>query len=130
MRIVFLLILSFLCYTKCGAQAKLHLNVRNITTKEGLTDNDCGNIVQDKNGIIWVSALSGLNKLDGLHIKKIVANRNDSTSIPNQPITNLKVDKDNNIWLSSNGYSVSKIDAKTEKVSYLKQNLDFAHFNQ
>ena len=88
------------------------------------------NIVQDKNNIIWVSELNGLNKLDGLHIKKILPNRNDSTTIPNQPITNLKVDNNNNIWLCSNGYSVSKIDTKTEKVSYLKQNLDFAHFNQ
>ncbi|MBK8953974.1 MAG: hypothetical protein IPM34_00250 [Saprospiraceae bacterium] len=60
-------------------------------------------IVQDSMGFIWLGTADGLAKYDGRKIKRFQSDRNDPSSLVNDIVNDLKVDRTNRIWVATNG---------------------------
>lgn len=71
-------------------------------------------ICQDNRGFIWVGTEYGLNKFDGVRFTQYLSRENDSTSLLNNIIRSLYVDRSHRLWIGcSNGlqYYVPEKDA-------------------
>lgn len=68
----------------------------------GLSNETIVDIVQDKEGYIWVGTNDGLNRFDGNSFITYKSIEKDSTSIPGNVITCLYVDNNQNIWVGTN----------------------------
>ena len=68
----------------------------------GLSHNSVRHIVQDKNGFLWVGTFSGLNRFDGYEFKSYTSTGNRSNTIPNDDITALELDEEqNHLWIGT-----------------------------
>jgi ligand-binding sensor domain-containing protein len=70
----------------------------NLTEKDGLSYNLITDMIQDKDGLLWVSTLFGLNRYDGKRFDVFKRNRNDKNSIQQNIIYSICEDKNTNIW--------------------------------
>ncbi|WP_352417639.1 ligand-binding sensor domain-containing protein [Clostridium tertium] len=89
-----------------------------IFIKNGITENVFSDIIQDKDGIIWIaSALDGglirLNKNTN-EIKSYRNNEEDRYSISFNALKTIAIDSKNNIWIGSQ-FGLNKFDRSTEK---------------
>lgn len=89
-----------------------------IFIKNGITENVFSDIIQDKDGIIWIaSALDGglirLNKNTN-EIKSYRNNEEDKYSISFNALKTIAIDSKNNIWIGSQ-FGLNKFDRSTEK---------------
>ena len=78
------------------------LKFESISIAEGLSQSYVYDIVQDKNGFIWIATQDGLNRYDG---KNFVYYRHDSTnrtSIADNFIRKLFIDNKNLLWVGTN----------------------------
>ncbi|WP_206512337.1 EAL domain-containing protein [Colwellia sp. Arc7-635] len=78
------------------------LKFERISISEGLSQSYVYDIVQDKNGFIWIATQDGLNRYDG---KNFVYYRHDSTnrsSIADNFIRKLFIDNKNALWVGTN----------------------------
>ncbi len=69
----------------------------NFTTKDGLCDNDAGDIIQRKSGDILIGTNAGICKYDG----KTFSNYFESDSLTELRITSLLEDREGNIWFGA-----------------------------
>ncbi len=91
-RLLFLIILLVVRYTSMEAQV-----YRNITTSEGLNNNNVYSIAQDKDGFMWFLSSGGVDRFDGLdfiHIPLQPANRPIGFSSDFRLVS----DNNGNIW--------------------------------
>ena len=58
--LLILLLLSFPLFSQVKVK-----NFQHLTLKDGLSDTQCHQVIQDQNGFLWVSTRDGLNKYDG-----------------------------------------------------------------
>lgn len=89
-----------------------------IFIKNGITENVFSDIIQDKDGVIWIaSALDGglirLNKNTN-EIKSYRNNEEDRYSISFNALKTIAIDSKNNIWIGSQ-FGLNKFDRSTEK---------------
>ncbi|AWB56793.1 hypothetical protein DBO93_03925 [Colwellia sp. Arc7-D] len=78
------------------------LKFERISIAEGLSQSHVYDIIQDKNGFIWIATQDGLNRYDG---KNFVAYRHDSNkqnSIADNFIRKLFIDNQNTLWIGTN----------------------------
>lgn len=116
-----------------GIETKAYdgINFRNITIEDGLSQASVETILQDRKGYIWFGTNDGLNRYNGYNFKVYRHEKDNSSSIINNYIVDLKEDFEGNIWVgTANG--ISKISYRDEKVTnYLpgenKGNL--SHYN-
>src|ERR1700722_8612102 len=76
-----------------------NLNIEKIQD-EGLTNNYITNILQDKNGFIWVGTGEGVFRYDGYSFKAFRNFHGDSTMLVNNLITSLYTENDN-LWVGT-----------------------------
>ncbi len=81
----------------------------NFTAKDGLCDNDAGDIIQRKSGDILIGSKSGICMYDG----KTFSNYLESDSIHNFAISSLMEDSEGNIWFGTMSNGVYHYDGKT-----------------
>ncbi|RNL55897.1 hybrid sensor histidine kinase/response regulator transcription factor [Pedobacter jejuensis] len=77
------------------------LEFRHISIDNGLSQNTVNSIAQDKNGIIWVGTLGGLNKFNGYDFTVFTHNERDSKSISHNRVNVVFIDKDGNVWIGT-----------------------------
>jgi diguanylate cyclase (GGDEF)-like protein/PAS domain S-box-containing protein len=78
------------------------LKFERISIAEGLSQSYVYDIIQDKNGFIWIATQDGLNRYDG---KNFVYYRHDSTnksSVADNFIRKLFIDSNNILWVGTN----------------------------
>ena len=65
-----------LCFSifSTSLYAQFHSSFQSITINEGLSDNQAIDIIQDKEGFIWIGTMSGLNRFDGKELINVIAN--------------------------------------------------------
>lgn len=80
----------------------------NFTTKDGLCDNDVGDIIQDKSGNILIGTKKGICKYDG----KVFSKYLEIDSISKFGISSLFEDKDGNIWFGTISSGIYRYDGK------------------
>ena len=64
-----------------------------ISTTEGLSQGLVNDILQDRDGFIWIATKSGLNRFDGYNFKVFMNDPQDSNSISSNAISNLLEDQ-------------------------------------
>lgn len=79
----------------------------------GLASNEVTNAVQDETGYMWIGTNNGLQRFDGIRFKTFRSRKDDATSIPNNYILQILIDKKNNLWLLTNDQKVGIFDTKT-----------------
>jgi len=68
-----------------------------ITERQGLANNFCYDILQDRHGLLWIATANGLSRYDGVHFYNFKAGTGNATFLNNH-ILDLCEDKNGNIW--------------------------------
>ncbi|MCW3807105.1 hybrid sensor histidine kinase/response regulator [Plebeiibacterium marinum] len=114
--IIFLLLiaLSFVIHAQNNA-----VKFEHIKAKHGLSHNRIFDIVKDAEGYMWFATLNGLSRYDGYTFKKFKHQINDSSSISENFIETLFIDRDNNLWAGTNFKGLNKfLPDKEEFIRY------------
>ena len=78
---------------------------------QGLSQDSAMSIVQDQSGFLWLGTEDGLNRYDGVEIKRIVHSRSDPGSLPSNYISALAVDQRGRMWVGTDTGSLAWRDA-------------------
>ena len=104
-RITFV-ILILLVISVLGKSQK-HIKAKQITTKDGLSQNSVNQIFEDSEGYIWLATQDGLNRYNGYDFKIYRPDPQDSFSISDNFVYQIYEDTDNRLWLATrNGIDV------------------------
>ena len=89
-----------LCFSifSTSLYAQFHSSFQSITINEGLSDNQAIDIIQDKEGFIWIGTMSGLNRFDGKELINVIANEKHVKTYNNR-INKILEDNFGNLWL-------------------------------
>jgi len=85
----------------------------NISTQQGLFDNNVSSIVQDKDGFDWIASTYGLNRYDGYTLTDFTSNPVDKKTLIETVVEKVFLDKDKNLWVQ--GDNLNMYDNKTER---------------
>lgn len=103
------------------AVATTGIMFRQLSTSEGLSNNNVRCILRDDKGFLWVGTESGLNKYDGYTFQHYYRN---NSQLPDDGISELFEGPDGNVWVkSANGYSIYNYQTGSFENNY-KQKLD------
>lgn len=94
MRFPLLLLTTFLWYVSLYAQEPIF---RHFTTEDGLPSNELHDVIQDRNGYIWIASELGVSRYDGYKFE----NFGISDGMPDQVIFDLQEDSKGRIWFHS-----------------------------
>lgn len=72
-----------------------------LTENDGLSHNLVTDILQDREGMVWISTIHGLNRYDGKRFEIFQKKKNKTGSLPQNFITGICEDAKGNIWGSS-----------------------------
>ena len=94
-------------------------NFERISIEDGLSNNSINQILQTKDGFLWIATKDGLNRYDGKTFKIFKHSASDSLSIPENYVMCLLEDKKNNLWVGTWGGGLCRYDSQNEYfVSY------------
>ena len=96
------------------------INFKNLTTKDGLSNNKINAILQDKTGFLWFGTDDGLNRFDGYDFKVYRNNSKDSNSISSNNIWSLFEDDEGNIWIGTKSGDLNFYDSEKEIFKHWK----------
>ena len=85
-----------------------------------LTDvpqNEVNCIFKDSKGFIWIGTLDGLHRYDGYQYKTYRLN-DSGNSISSNMIHQIEEDKQGNIWISTYGRGICRLDPRTERFTH------------
>lgn len=86
----------------CQAQSvEEHYYFKNLSIRNGLSQNTVNAILQDRKGFMWLGTKDGLNRYDGLSFRKFKHDAANPRSIGNSFITSLYEDFNGNIWVGT-----------------------------
>lgn len=74
-----------------------------LSVKQGLSQGNVNDLLQDKFGFIWIATEDGLNLYDGYKVTVFRTNPDDSTSLSSNSIHCLEQDNLGNIWIGTSG---------------------------
>ncbi|NNJ72469.1 MAG: hypothetical protein HKP09_04730, partial [Enterobacterales bacterium] len=77
------------------------LQFRQLSIENGLLDNEIEDIIQDKNGFIWLATGQGLVKYDGINYNNYYHSVKKLDSISSNITTSISEDQNGNIWVGS-----------------------------
>lgn len=106
-------------FSDCVFSQTKNFRFEHITTDNGLSSNQVSDILQDKNGFLWISTQDGINRNDGYnfkHFKHIPGNLN---SLSDYAASHIYEDSNGNFWIATReGLNVFNPDSET-----------FTHYN-
>ena len=102
-RIIYLVCIHLLCCA--AAQAS---NLRQISSREGISNNAILSLAQDKHGFIWVGSCDGLNMWDGERMRLFPNDWGEYTPLSGNLIEEIAVTTDSLFWIRTN-YGLSLI---------------------
>lgn len=124
MKKLFLSLLCTLYYVLAfgnEAVATTDIMFRQLSTSEGLSNNNVRCILRDNKGYLWVGTESGLNRYDGYTFRHYYRN---NSQLPDDGINELFEGPDGNVWAKiASGYSIYNYRTGSFENNY-KQKLD------
>jgi ligand-binding sensor domain-containing protein len=111
----FKLILILVIFPKILSAQYDNIKFDHITVDDGLSNNFVRSIVQDNMGFMWFATEDGLNKFDGYTFTVYRNDPNDSTSLSENKVEVLQVDKNGIIWVGTNGGGLNAFNPQTEE---------------
>ncbi|MFD0963142.1 ligand-binding sensor domain-containing protein [Pseudofulvibacter geojedonensis] len=97
----YVLLLLLLLVTNSFAQYN-NINFKNLSSKDGLSQNTIYKIFQDSRGFFWFGTEDGLNKYDGYKFKLFNDSHNIDTNIFDKEIRFIDEDSNGEIWFGAN----------------------------
>lgn len=99
MKIKFFILIQLLCFVfYVPALSQIKKNVKTITTRDGLIQNDVNSIFQDSEGYMWLATNGGLNRYDGMEFLEVRL-KNLDYNTPNL-FWQVTADSYNRLWFS------------------------------
>lgn len=93
MKNTFCVLACFFITIFCQAQSvEEHYYFKNLSIRNGLSQNTVNAILQDRKGFMWLGTKDGLNRYDGLSFRKFKHDAANPRSIGNSFITSLYED--------------------------------------
>ena len=89
--------------------------VREYSSREGLSQSVVNCVLQDSRGYIWAGTQDGLNKFDGYHFKVFKPDAEVPNSISQNHIWKIIEDSKNNLWIGTYGGGLNFYDYKADK---------------
>ncbi len=111
-----LLVLAFLLNFLSIVNSQ-NLKFKHYTIDEGLSQSVVNCVYQDKDGYIWVGTQNGLNKFNGYDFVNYVHNPNDTNSISDNWVYDIKEDSNGNIYIATRD-GLNILNKKTGKFTY------------
>ena len=99
--------------TNIGAQTKP--DYETISTAQGLSQGMIFDLLQDKEGFIWVATKNGLNRFDGYNFKVFTNDPYNSFSLSGNTILKIVEDSKGRIWVGTENEGLNIYDKKTDK---------------
>lgn len=127
-----LFVVLFLCLARpAGLMAQLPATLRfdNIGITEGLSQSTINEIVQDRQGYIWISTEDGVNRYDGYQFRIFRYEENNMHSLPNSRVYAMHEDQEGNLWfVCMNGIGVYRPSTNTfDRIAYPQPTVSFRH---
>jgi ligand-binding sensor domain-containing protein len=76
-----------------------NLSFHRFTNQDGLPINNINDIVQDRDGFLWIATDAGLSRYDGYIFKTYTMDRTHEGSLPSNLVFRLGVDCSNKLWI-------------------------------
>ncbi|MCF1191441.1 hypothetical protein LRR18_07580 [Mangrovimonas sp. AS39] len=90
---------------------------KNYTVADGLIDNEIWSITIDRNGLIWIGTVGGVSTFNGKTFKTFEVPKpqiyNAEPMLSQNRVSDILIDKDNEIWFVNDGYGVTKYNGHT-----------------
>ncbi len=102
------------------AQPARQYSFTHYGTSVGLSANEVNNILQDREGYMWMATTSGLQRFDGIRYKSFRSIKGDSTSLPDDYVMHLYMDRKNNLWVLTGNGKIGTFDTRTFKFRQAK----------
>ena len=97
------------------AAAPLDCLFDHYSSDDGLSHNYISQILQDRNGYIWVSTWYGLNRFDGNRFVNYTVQPGDYSNLSHNRILSLSEDACGYLWVTAYDNSIFRFDSSTEK---------------
>jgi signal transduction histidine kinase/ligand-binding sensor domain-containing protein/DNA-binding response OmpR family regulator len=98
----FLLIFFFLfSFQTIEIYAESRINFQQISLKEGLSNSSVFDILQDKQGCLWLATGNGLDKYDGYKFTTYIHKRDDQNSLQDNTLWSLHTNDENKLWIGT-----------------------------
>ncbi len=91
-----------ICNCEVNSQNLTNQEFWHLTPEDGLSQSSVTAITQDGEGFMWFGTSEGLNRYDGLNMV-VYRSSDDSTSLPNDDISLLYEDSQQNLWIGTGG---------------------------
>ncbi|HWD87331.1 MAG TPA: two-component regulator propeller domain-containing protein [Mucilaginibacter sp.] len=110
----YLSILLLCIIVQCAHAQTAHLSFDHLNIREGLPDNNIQDMVQDKQGYIWLATIRGIVRYDGYRVKAYKPGAEDKTNVPVYLFTSTFLDKNRDLWANSVTSGLYKYDPSTD----------------
>lgn len=97
------------------------LKYETLTNADGLSQGMVYDIIQDKEGFIWVATKDGLNRYDGYSFKVLTNEPNNNKSLSSNSINKLLEDSKGRIWVGTENDGLNIYDKKSGNFYRIKQ---------
>src|SRR6187402_1747893 len=103
-----------LVFSVCGqVSAQISSGYETITTAQGLSQGLINDMIQDREGFIWIATKGGLNRYDGYSFTIFTTDPQDSGSISSNAVSTLMEDSKGRLWIGTYDGGVNIYDKKT-----------------
>ena len=112
-----------------AAAAPLDCLFEHYSSEDGLSHNYISQILQDRDGYIWISTWYGLNRFDGNRFVNYTVRPGDYSNLSHNRILSLSEDAAGYLWVTTYDNSIFRFDAESEKFVAVPGDIDPALAN-
>lgn len=112
---------ALICLIMTTAVSLFAYNIRQLSSREGLSNSAIISMCQDSDGFMWFGATDGLNTYDGLKIKMYKSLiETEKNSLSGNLIDAIMEAEPGVLWVGTN-FGFNRLDKNTRKIEYYKQ---------
>ena len=113
-RFLFPVILLILLPASLCRASNSSLIFERLTINDGLSNNSINDVLQTRDGYIWIATKDGLNRYDGQHFRVFKHNPFETNSVPENYVYCLLESSDSTLWVGTWGGGLCRYDPGDE----------------